>query len=78
MRLYKNKKLCVGKEAINKTKKQPIEWEKISANDILGCPKSPSGHFTEEPNEFFGQPNIIWKWKCYRSVVSNFLWTHGL
>ena len=30
----KIKKLFTVKETINKTKKQPMEWEKISANDI--------------------------------------------
>ena len=28
------KSFCTATEACNKTKRQPIEWEKISANDI--------------------------------------------
>ena len=31
----KIKSLCIAKETINKPKRQPIEWEKIFANDIL-------------------------------------------
>ena len=32
--LMKIKIFCTGKETINKTKRQLMEWEKISANDI--------------------------------------------
>ena len=32
--LMKIKSFCTAKEAINKTKLQPTEWEKIFANDI--------------------------------------------
>ena len=32
--LIKIKHFCPAKEIINKTKRQPMEWEKIFANDI--------------------------------------------
>ena len=32
--LMKLKSLCTGKETINKTKRQPSEWEKIFANEV--------------------------------------------
>ena len=32
--LMKIKSFCTAKEIINKTKRQPTEWEKIFANDI--------------------------------------------
>ena len=33
--LIKIKSFCAAKETTNKTKRQPIEWEKTFANDIL-------------------------------------------
>ena len=32
--LLKLKSLCIAKEIINKTKRQPTDWVKISANDM--------------------------------------------
>ena len=33
--LMKRKSFCTAKETTNKTKRQPTEWEKVFANDIL-------------------------------------------
>ena len=34
LRSLTNKSFCTAKETINKTKRQPIKWEKTSANNI--------------------------------------------
>ena len=34
MGLHQTKGFCTAKETINKTKRQPIKWEKTSANNI--------------------------------------------
>ena len=34
MRSHKTKSFCTAKETINEMKRQPTEWEKISANNI--------------------------------------------
>ena len=34
--LHQDKSFCTVKETINKTKRQPTEWEKVFANDISG------------------------------------------
>ena len=34
MRLIKLKSFCIAREATDKAKRQPIEWEKIFANDM--------------------------------------------
>ena len=35
MDLTKLKILCIAKETINKMKRQPTEWEKIFANNVI-------------------------------------------
>ena len=35
MGLYQTKKFCTEKETVNKMKRQPMQWEKIFANDIF-------------------------------------------
>ena len=32
--LFRIKSFCTAEETVNKTKRQPIEWEKIYANDV--------------------------------------------
>jgi len=50
MGLNPTKKLCIVKKIINRTKRQPIEWEKVFANDTSSkelIPKITRTHTTQ-------------------------------
>ena len=57
----KLKNICIVKETINKTKRQPAEWEKIFANDIsdkgLNMQNIQRTHTTQHE-----KPNLNKKW----------------
>ena len=60
--LMKIKTFCTAKETINKTKRQPTEWEKIFANDILD--KGLASKIYKELTKFHTQKpnNPVKKW----------------
>ena len=57
--LIKIKSFCTAKETINKTKRQPMEWEKIFANDIWD--KGLVSKIHKELTKLFTQEIIQWR-----------------
>ena len=57
--LMKLKSFCTAKEGINKTKRQPSEWEKIFANDVTdeGLTSKIYKQFIQINNKKNKQPN---------------------
>ena len=50
--LMKLKSFCIAKETIDKMKRQPLEWEKIFANDVNDDqrkPKQPNKKMSRRP-----------------------------
>ena len=71
----KLKSFCIAKETIKKPKRQPSEWEKISANEAMDkglISKIHQQHM--ELNIKTTAPS----WSQFSSVMSHSLWPHGL